>query len=234
MVFLVWSQKLKTNIGCSVLCWMVIACIPVSVMAADPGVGMVRSYGTAWLNGTAVEQSSTILPGDLVQTSSNSALKIRSSGSSVTVLPESLVKFEGSAVRIEHGGVNLATSKGMLARAGTFTATPASGAWTQFELSNVNGTVQIVALKGDLQISDGSGITTLLQGQAATRRDSSETQNTLNQSSATPSAKNEEGDGDRDRDRDRDHHHRRPCFCGEDRCFGPHEHCPRPISPICP
>jgi hypothetical protein len=226
--FWLWSQRLKMNIVRGVLCWMVTAFLPVSVMAADSGAGMVRPYGTAWLNGTEVEQSSAIFPGDLVQTSSSSALKIRSSGSSVTVLPESLVEFEGSAVRVEHGGVNLVTSKGMFARAGAFTATPASSAWTQFELTEVDGTVQIVALKGDLQISDGSRTTTLLQGQAATQRDSNETQSKLYQSGTTPSARNEEEDRDGDRDHHHHHHH-----CREDHCFG-NEHCHKHISPICP
>jgi len=170
-------EPTKMNIVRDVFfCWTMMVWLPASLMATDSGVGMVRPYGTAWLNGTAVEQSSTIFPGDLVQTSSSSALKIRSSGSSVTVFPDFLVNFEGGAVGVEHGGVKLVTSKGMFARAGIVTATPASNTWTEFELTDVNGTVQIVALKGDLQISDGSQTTTLSQGQQATQKDSDETQ----------------------------------------------------------
>src|SRR5208282_978618 len=169
-----------------VLCWMMIVFVPASLIAADSGVGMVRPYGAAWLNGAAVQQSSAIFPGDLVQTSSSSALKIRSSGSSVTVLSDSLVKFEGGAVSVEHGGVKLATSKSMFARAGSVTATPASSAWTEFELTDVDGTVQIVAIKGDLQISDGSQTTTLSQGQQATQQDSDETQTKKDQSGTVP------------------------------------------------
>jgi len=169
-----------------VLCWMMIVFVPASLIAADSGVGMVRPYGAAWLNGAAVQQSSAIFPGDLVQTSSSSALKIRSSGSSVTVLSDSLVKFEGGAVSVEHGGVKLATSKSMFARAGSVTATPTSSAWTEFELTDVHGTVQIVAIKGDLQISDGSQTTTLSQGQQATQKDSDETQTKKDQSGTVP------------------------------------------------
>jgi hypothetical protein len=157
-----------------VLCWGMILSLPASLMAADSGAGMVRPYGAAWLNGTSVEQSSTIFPGDLVQTSSNSALKISSSGSSVTVLSDSLVKFEGSAVQVEHGRVKLVTSKSMVARAGIVTATPVSGDRTEFSLTDVDGTVLIVALKGDLQISDGTQTTTLPQGQQATQKDSND------------------------------------------------------------
>ncbi len=150
---------------------------------------MARAYGAAWLNGVAVEQSSAIFPGDLVQTSPSSALKIRSTGSSVTVLPDSLVNFEGGGVGVGHGGVKLATSKSMFARAGIVTATPASSAWTEFELTDVDGTVQIVAIKGDLQISDGSQTTTLSQGQQATQTVSDEAQSKKDQSGTDPNGK---------------------------------------------
>ncbi len=149
---------------------------------------MARPYGAAWLNGAAVEQSSTIFPGDLVQTNSSSAMKISASGSSVTVLSDSLVRFEGSAVSVEHGGVKLATSKSMGARAGSVTAVPASNAWTEFEMTDVNGKVQIVALKGDLKISNGSETTILSQGQQATQKDSDEVSRKQDRSLALPSA----------------------------------------------
>ena len=186
-------EPTKMNIVRDVLCWVMIVFVPASLMAADSGVGMVRPYGTAWLNGAAVEQSSAIFPGDLVQTSSTSAMKIRSSGSSVTVLPDSLVKFEDGAVSVEHGGVKLATSKSTVARAGIVTATPASSARTEFELTDVDGTVQIVALKGDLQISNGSVTTILSEGQQATQQDSDKTQSKneseRKQSAPAPAAK---------------------------------------------
>lgn len=218
------------NILRDVLCWMVIVFMPGALVAADSGAGMVRAYGTAWLNGTAVEQSSAIFPGDLVQTNSSSAVKITSSGSSVTVLPESLVKFDGGAVSVDHGGVKLVTSKGMFARAGAVTVAPASSAWTQFEMTDVGGTVQIVALKGDLQISNGSRTTTLSQGQQATQKDFlNETQSKLDQSSATSSAENEN-----EKEVDSFLLANRRCVCGQSHCSGAHEHCPRPISPIRP
>jgi hypothetical protein len=210
-----------------VLCWMVIVFVPASLMAADSGVAMVRPYGTVWLNGNAVEQSSVIFAGDLAQTSSGSALKITSSGSSVTVLPGSLVKFEGGAVWVEHGGVSLVTSQGMFARAGGVTATPASSARTQFELTDANGTVQIVAIKGDLQISNGSRTTTLSQGQQATQKDSAEAQEKQYQFGVTPSAKKEKEEEDSFDSR------RGRCFFGKrSRPCEPRP--PRPISCIEP
>jgi len=179
---------MRMKLARKVLCWGMIALVPTALMADGSGVGTVHPYGTAWLNGAAVEQSSPIFPGDLVQTNSDSALKISSSGSSVTVLSDSLVKFEGGAVSVQHGGVKLVTSKSMSARAGSVTAAPASTGWTEFEMSDVNGTVQVVALKGDLQIRNGSRTTILSQGQQAIQVDSNATQSKRGQSAAILSA----------------------------------------------
>jgi hypothetical protein len=85
------------------------------------------------------------------------------------ILPDSLVKFEGGAVAIDHGGVNVATGKSLETHADNLTITPASSAWTEFQVNDMDGQVQIVARKGDLNISDGSETTTLPQGQQTVR-----------------------------------------------------------------
>jgi hypothetical protein len=142
------------------------------MFAADSGSAMLYAKGTTWLNGSTVPKSSAVFPGDLVQTKPDSAANINAAGSSVIILPDSLVKFEGAAVSIEHGSVTVATSKGMTTRAGDVTVSPASNALTEFDVSDLNGTVQIVARKGDLSVSDGSQTSTLAQGEQTTRDDS--------------------------------------------------------------
>ena len=151
------------------LCWTMILLLPVSVMAAGLSTAMAHSYGASWLNGAAIEHASAIFPGDLVQTNSGSILKIDASGSTVTVLSDSLVKFEGDSAAIEHGSAKLKTSNNMSARAGIVTVPPASSALTEFQVTRGDGTVQVIALKGDLHISNGAQTTTLSQGQQATQ-----------------------------------------------------------------
>ena len=122
--------------------------------------------------GAACRRPSAVFPGDLVQTKTDSVANINAAGSNVIILSDSLVKFEGAAVSIEHGSVTVATSKGMTTRAGEVTISPASNALTEFDVSDLNGTVQIVARKGDLSVSDGSQTSTLAQGEQTTRDDS--------------------------------------------------------------
>jgi hypothetical protein len=153
----------------NVLCWMMLAVVPGSLLAANSGAAMLYAKGTAWLNGGAVPNSSAIFPGDLVQTKSDSLANINAAGSSVMVQPDSLIKFEGNAVAVNHGGVSITTDKALQTHAETLTVSPASNAWTEFDVNNSNGKVQIIARKGDLSIDDGSGTTTLAQGQETTR-----------------------------------------------------------------
>jgi hypothetical protein len=152
-------------------CVMVLV-VPVALFAADAGLAMVYSNGTALLNGSSLPRSSALFPGDLVQTTTDSVAKINVVGSSLMVLSDSLLQFEGNAVKLEHGGVAISTSKAMATRTGQVTVTPSASVWTQFDVKNVDGQIQVTAHKGDLTVSDGAGTTTLAQGQQTTREES--------------------------------------------------------------
>jgi hypothetical protein len=169
---------------------------PGSLFAADSNAAMLYTNGAAWVNGAHVPRSaSSIFSGDLLQTRSDSVANINEPGSSITVLADSLVQFQGASVDIQHGGVTVATSKEIYATAGDVKVAPASNAWTEFNVTDVDGTVRIVARKGDLTISDGKDVVTLAQGQDTTRDESSGTnekdnkkKNKRRQSGAVPAA----------------------------------------------
>jgi hypothetical protein len=149
---------------------------PSSLFGADSNAAMLYTNGGAWVNGAHVPRSSSaIFSGDLLQTRSDSVANINESGSTITVLADSLVEFEGSSVRIEHGGVTVATSKGLATTAGDVKVTPASFSWTEFNVVDVDGTVRIAATKGDLTISNSQGVFTLAQGQETTQDETSNT-----------------------------------------------------------
>lgn len=156
-------------------CWMMTAVVPVSLWAADSSPAMLYAKGTAWINGAAVPRTSAIFPGDLVQTQSDSVASINASGSNVVVLADSLIKYEGAGVALEHGSLRVATSKGLSMHSGEITVVPASTGWTEFEMKQMpDDTVQITAQKGDVNVSDGSNTSTLAQGQQTTVDNSAE------------------------------------------------------------
>lgn len=148
---------------------------PGSSFAADANAAILYTKGAAWINGAHVPRSSSaVFSGDLVQTRSDSVANINQPGSSVTVLADSLVQFQGSSLKIEHGGVTVSTSRGLSTAAGEVTVAPATTAWTEFNVSDTDGTVRIAARKGDLTVSDGKETVTLAQGQETTREESSD------------------------------------------------------------
>jgi hypothetical protein len=157
-----------------VACCVLLLVVPASLFGADSGAAMLYANGATWLNGAHVPNSTAIFAGDLVQTRSDSAANIHAPGFSVTILADSLVQFEGTSLSLEHGGVSVATSKGMAATAGDVRVAPASNAWTEFNVNDTNGTVHIFASKGDLTITDDKGTQTLAQGQEITRDDQSD------------------------------------------------------------
>ena len=173
----------------SILCWTMIVIFPASLFAADTNAAMLHAKGTAWINGSAVPRSSALFPGDMVQTRSDSVVDINASGSQVTVLSDSMVKYEANAVSVEHGAVSVATSKSLATHAGEVTVVPAKPAWTQFDVTSMDGTVQIMARKGEVTVSDSTGTSTLQEGQQTTRDETPQQEkNKKKQGGAVPAA----------------------------------------------
>ncbi len=148
--------------------------VPASLSAAGPETAILYPGGAAWVNGAYVHQSSALFAGDMVQTRRDSVASINASGSTVTVASDSLVRFDGSSLSVEHGGVAISTAKEVAAVAGDVRVVPASNNWTEFEVSDVDGTVHIAARKGNLNVIDDGGTVLLAQGQETTRDESSD------------------------------------------------------------
>ena len=147
--------------------------LPGQLLAADSASAMLYSNGTAWVNGNSVPNSAAVFAGDMVQTRRDSTANLSANGTSVMVLADSVVKFQGPAVEIEHGAVRVSTAQGLATHAGEVTVKPAGNSWTEFQVTNVDGQVKIVATKGDVTVQDQQGTTTVQQGQQTTRDDTS-------------------------------------------------------------
>ena len=135
----------------SVVCCALAILFPAQTMlAGETASAMLYTNGAAWLNGSEAPKSAAVFTGDMLQTRFDSTANIQANGSNVMVLADSLVKFEGPAVELEHGAVRVTTSRGLEARAGDVTVKPAGNSWTEFQVTDVDGRVQIAANKGDL------------------------------------------------------------------------------------
>ena len=162
----------------SAVCCLLAVVFPAQMMVAgETASAMLYTNGAAWLNGSEVPKSAAVFSGDMLQTRPDSTASIQSNGSSVMVLADSLVKFEGPAVELEHGAVRVTTSRALAARAGDVTVKPVSDSWTEFQVTDVDGRVQIAANKGDVTVQDAQGTTTTVtQGQQTTKDDTADTE----------------------------------------------------------
>lgn len=151
------------------------ALIQIQSVASETASAMVLTQGLSWMNGTVLPSSQAMFDGDLLQTGPTTTSNISATGSSVAVLPDSLVKFEVGVVDIQHGVVRVATSRALAAKIGGLTVVPAGRSWTVYTIENSNGHVVIVADKGDVTIRDPEQeTTTLSQGQQTTREEKSQ------------------------------------------------------------
>ncbi len=133
--------------------------------------------GDTATNSSHALHSSALFIGDTVATSSDSVASIDAEGSMVLVLADSSVQFEGSSVKMGHGGVVVTTSQAMAVRAGSLTIAPVAQRSSKFEVSDSHGRVQIAAREGALAINDGTSTTILQPGQETTRPDSEQANN---------------------------------------------------------
>ena len=166
----------ESRLRCAMCCLLAVLFPAQTMLAGETASAMLYTNGAAWLNGSEVPKSAALFSGDMLQTRPDSTASIQSIGSNVMVSADSLVKFEGLAVELEHGAVRVTTSRGLMARAGDVTVTPASNSWTEFQVTDVDGQVQIAANKGDVTVQDDKGTTTVTQGQQTTRDDSTDTE----------------------------------------------------------
>jgi hypothetical protein len=142
----------------NLLCWMMIALIPGSLLGADTGAAMLYGKGVVLLNGATLPNSSAIYPDDVIQTKADSVANINVTGSTVMIGPESIVKFEDKAIELEHGSVTVSTSDGLRVHVRCVTVIPAALVPTQFDVTNTNGKVHAFARKSDLNIDSGGKV----------------------------------------------------------------------------
>src|SRR5262249_42729357 len=149
----------------SVLSIVLTLLVPVQLLAQESPSGMVHSNGPAWVNGTEIPKSIAISSGDMLQTKADSSASIGTNGSSVMVLSNTLVKYEGTAVGVDHGSVRVTTSTGFAAHACEVKARPANNTDTQYQFAHNDGRVVVIATKGDVIVEDHEGSKTVKESE---------------------------------------------------------------------
>ncbi|HEY6337150.1 MAG TPA: hypothetical protein VIW68_01525 [Candidatus Sulfotelmatobacter sp.] len=174
------------SISRRLLTWALVLCLPASLRAADAKPAILHSQGGVWVNGMEATDSSAVFPGDLVETKPGFSASLNIDGSTVSIEPESIVKYEDNLLVLDHGNLLVGTITGMRVRVHCITVIPVlSTEWTQYNVTDLSGTVQVAAQKKDVVIeiegghqkitpasTETSGGTTVHEGEQASRRES--------------------------------------------------------------
>jgi hypothetical protein len=120
--------------------------------AGQAGAAILHAQGGVWVNGYEARDASAIFPGDLLETKPGSAANLSLDGSTVLMQPESVAKLQTNLLELDHGSVLVGTSKGFKVRVSCITVVPVLNEWTQYEVINVNGNVQVAAHKNDVNV----------------------------------------------------------------------------------
>lgn len=134
------------------VCGVMVVVLPMSLMAQDSARAMLRNKEGAWVNGNPAPKSLTICMHDSVQTEKENKARIDADGSTVTVAPETIVQFEGDLLILEHGSLQVNTWPGMRVRVNCVTVSPPAQEWARYDVTDVDGTVLVLAHQNDVKI----------------------------------------------------------------------------------
>jgi hypothetical protein len=129
-----------------------IVILPTSLLAQDPNRGLLHNDGGTWLNDVPAPAVAAIFPDSLVQTQKGHFARIDVEGSSVLIQPETMVQFQGHELVLDHGTLQVDTSRGVEVIVGCITVTPVNSDRTEYDVTDGGGKVRVAAAKNDVKI----------------------------------------------------------------------------------
>ena len=150
------------------VCGVMIFILPTSLAAQDEGRAMLHSEGGTSVNGNLAPISSAIFPHDTIQTQKASTAKIDAEGSTITLQPQTTILYEPDEITLDHGSLELITSRGLRVRVNCMTIIPVTQEWTRYDVTDVNGKVTVAAYQQDVKIhSRGATVRRSKQGESS-------------------------------------------------------------------
>ena len=148
---------MRVSILRSCLCWVISAILPLTSAAQalpekSGGAILHTEGGVVWVNGYEAHDSSAVFAGDVVETKAGATANLSLEGSTVLIAPESVSKFQGDLLELDHGAVSVSTSKGFKVRVNCILVVPVLNEWTQYAVTDLNRTVEVAARKLDVNV----------------------------------------------------------------------------------
>ena len=167
-----------------IVCWILLILFPLALVAADTGSALLHGSGGVSVNGTDVADSTSVFTGDVIETRPGFVANLDANGSSVLIQGESIVRFQGDYLVLDHGSVAVGTSTSMSVHVNCLKVEPLTNDRTQYDVTDVSGKVDVAAHKNDVTIkssgvlrkaasqNDTGQSETVHEGQTASREES--------------------------------------------------------------
>ncbi len=126
--------------------------LPGQTPLQGPVAAILHTEGGVWVNGDEARDSTAIFAGDLIETKPTFSASLTLEGTEVMIAAESIAKFDGDILELDHGAVSVGTSKSFKVRVNCLKVVPVVNEWTQYEVSDLNGTVHVAAKKLDVNV----------------------------------------------------------------------------------
>jgi hypothetical protein len=116
------------------------------------GGSILRTQGSVWVNGYEARDSSAVFPGDLLETKAGASANLSLEGTTILLEPETVAQLGANLLELDHGSVSVGTSKSFKVKVNCLTAIPVLTEWTQYEVANLSGNIQVAARKSNVNV----------------------------------------------------------------------------------
>ena len=142
--------------------WILAMLMPLSLPAQIPegqsSGAILHAQAGVWVNGSEARDSTAVFPGDLVETKTGFTANLTLKGSTILLGSESVTKFQGDFLELDHGIVSVGTSSGFQVRVNCIRVVPVLNEWTQYDVTDVNRTVQVSAKTSDVNVEHAAAV----------------------------------------------------------------------------
>ena len=149
---------MSVSVTRGIVCWALVVAVPLSLLGQTPSA-ILHTQGGVWVNGYEATDASAIFAGDLLETKPGFSASLNLEGSTVLIQPESVAKLQENLLALDHGSASVTTSTSFKVRVNCLTVVPVSGNWTEYDVTDVNRTIQVAARKNDVYVERETKLT---------------------------------------------------------------------------
>jgi hypothetical protein len=143
---------MRVSIERAVVCWVMLVVVPVSLLGQNPAA-ILHTQGGVWVNGYEAKDSGVVFSGDVLETKTGFSAELTVEGASIVLGQETVAKFQGDWLELDHGTASVATSRSFKVVVHCVSVVPVVNDNTSYEVTDVNGTVHVAARKLNVNVS---------------------------------------------------------------------------------